>query len=99
MGAAAQCLLAACLPLRYALLPAPALLLCRLVKTVLMTAGLVEHGLDEDVIRGKYTAQVPGPNGALPTSPSENGVCLLMLAARTNQYVSRCFLPLPVPDP
>ncbi|KAK7964108.1 hypothetical protein PG996_008200 [Apiospora saccharicola] len=84
MGAAAQCLLAACLPLQYALLPAPALLLCRLVKTVLMTAGLVKHDFDEGVIRGKYTAQVPGPNGTLPTSPSENGVCLLMLAARTN---------------
>ncbi|KAK7911927.1 hypothetical protein PG985_014408 [Apiospora marii] len=84
MGAAVQCLLAACLPLQFALLPAPALLLCRLVKTALMSAGLIEHGLDEGVIRGKYTAQVPGPDGALPQSPSENGVCLLMLAARTS---------------
>ncbi|KAK8079000.1 hypothetical protein PG994_002807 [Apiospora phragmitis] len=84
MGAAAQCLLAACLPLRYALLPAPALLLCRLVKTLLMTAGLVPHDLAGDVIHGKYTAQVPGPNGAMPASPSQNGVCLLMLGARSS---------------
>ncbi|KAK8029880.1 hypothetical protein PG993_011171 [Apiospora rasikravindrae] len=84
MGAVAQCLLAACLPLPYALLPAPTLLLCRLLKTLLMTAGLVKHDLADDVIPGKFTAQIPGPDGAVPTLPSQNGVCLLMLAARSS---------------
>ncbi|KAK8062474.1 hypothetical protein PG997_014571 [Apiospora hydei] len=83
MGALVQCLLAVCLPLRFALLPAPTLLLCRLLKTLLMTAGLVKNDLADGVIRGKWTAQIPGPDGALPTSPSQNGVCLVMLAARS----------------
>ncbi|KAK8859418.1 hypothetical protein PGQ11_010152 [Apiospora arundinis] len=84
MGAVVQGLLVACLPFRYAVLPAPALLLCRMAKTLLMSNGFFRNSQAEGVIQGKFTAQVPGPDGAMPTLPSENPICVLILAARSN---------------
>ncbi|KAK8116684.1 uncharacterized protein PG998_004965 [Apiospora kogelbergensis] len=84
IGAVGQGLLVACLPFKYAVLPAQALLGYRLGKALLMHGGLLKNSQAEGVIQGKFTAQVPGPDGAVPTLPSENPICLLVLAARSN---------------
>lgn len=73
------------LPARYALLPALYLLLHRTVRAVMMASGVIPNTQMDGVVMGKYTAQIPDKDGTLPTRPSEQGIAVIMLAARSNQ--------------
>lgn len=58
--------------------------------TVLMAFGYIRNTNMDDVVWGKFSAQVPGRDGMLPEKGAAEDVTVIMLGARSNQYV--CFL-------
>lgn len=72
------------LPARHALLPALALLLYRLVHSLMMAAGVIPNSQMDGVVMGKFTAQPPAKDGSPPTGPAEQDIVVIILAARSN---------------
>jgi len=86
-GCVLQALISFALPPRYALLPVAAYLSHRLLYTILACLGLARYAQMDHVLPGKYTAQIPGRDGTPAQSPSEHDIAILILAARSNQWV------------
>ncbi|KAK1753167.1 hypothetical protein QBC47DRAFT_348657 [Echria macrotheca] len=84
IGAFFQGLSTLILPPRYALLPTVGYLTYRLLHTGLMYLGLVRNPSMDDVVMGKYTAQIPGRDGSPAQKPSEQDITVIILAARSN---------------
>lgn len=57
------------LPPGYALLPAVGFLLHRILRTLFMYLGLVPNPYMDDVLMGKFTAQIPARDGSSPRDP------------------------------
>lgn len=52
-----------------------------------MTLGLIRNPGMDDVIMGKFTALLPDRNGVFSGKAADQDVALILLAARSNQYV------------
>ena len=74
----------------YALAPAILLLGFRFVKNLLITFGILANPYMKDVIIGKYAAVYPDAQGGFGerATPSNGGVCVLLLGAQCNQYAT-----------
>ncbi len=85
MGSLVQGIASAFLPSKYALLPVVGFLSHRLLRTGLMYLGVIPNPQMDEVLMGKFTAQVPGRDGMPPRETSDQDVCIMILAARSNQ--------------
>lgn len=56
-------------------------------KTVLATLGLIKNHAMDGVIAGKFSALLPNRNGMFSGKAADQDVALILLAARSNQYV------------
>jgi hypothetical protein len=95
-GAALQSLLFLLLPTYVALLPTLLLISARITTFVLISHGSMRDPSFDKVKIGRLTAQIPCEDGSAPEKPAEKEVVILVLGARSNQYVSR-HSPLGVP--
>lgn len=59
--------------------------------TLLMALGYIRNTNMDGVVRGKFSAQVPGRNGVLPERGAGEDVTVILLGARSNQFVSFFF--------
>ncbi|MCJ1401655.1 hypothetical protein MMC11_004872 [Xylographa trunciseda] len=85
LGASLQSLLVLCLPTPYAVLPAVLLLSYRIIKVSCMTAGLIHDTTQDQVVKGRFTAQLcPGESFAAKQA-SEEEVVIFIIGARSNQ--------------
>lgn len=87
MGAALQGLVVLVFPSSYAVLPPILMLLYLLAKTILATFGLIKNPRMAGVIAGKFSALLPDRNGVFSGKAADQEVTLILLAARSNQYV------------
>jgi hypothetical protein len=88
LGALAQGIASLVLPARHALIPALFLLLQRIVRAIMMAKGSIPNSQMDGAVMGKFTAQIPGKDGSPPMGPSEQDIVVIILAARSNQYVA-----------
>ncbi|KAL2256726.1 hypothetical protein VTK26DRAFT_1222 [Humicola hyalothermophila] len=84
LGALTQGIASYFLPPRHALLPVTFLLLYRGLRSVLMAQGVLPNSQMDGVVMGKFTAQIPGPDGSPPTAPADQDVAAILLGARSN---------------
>jgi hypothetical protein len=93
LGAACQSFLLV-LPIRPSCALAPALLLLsyRLLRTLLMCVGLIHDPYIEGVIASKTVGVYPSTSNS-DKKPSDGEICVILLPARSNQYVSH---PIPI---
>jgi hypothetical protein len=56
-------------------------------KMSLTTLGFIKNPRMNGVIAGKFTALLPDRNGVLSGKAADQDVTLILLAARSNQYV------------
>lgn len=88
LGALLQGIATLVLPKSWALLPVVLLLLQRTIHTILACYGLTHNPHMDDVLPGRFTAQIPEKDGGPPpTEPAEQDVAIVLLALRSNQYV------------
>ncbi|KAK0654794.1 hypothetical protein B0T16DRAFT_395685 [Cercophora newfieldiana] len=83
-GAFVQGIASVCLPPTYALLPAAGFLLHRVLNTLFMYLGLVRNPHMDEVLLGKFTAQIPGRDGSPPRDPAQEDITVIILAGRSN---------------
>ncbi len=88
-GAALQCLLFLLLPTYVALFPTLLLISARIATFVLISHGMMRDPSFDKVKIGRLTAQIPYEDGSAPEKPAEKEVVILVLGARSNQYVPR----------
>lgn len=86
-GAALQCLLFLMLPKYVALLPSLLLVAARVATTGLISYGILHDPILDRVKKGRFTAQIPHEDGSAPEKAGEKEVVILVLGARSNQYV------------
>ena len=55
--------------------------------TMLITCGLIRNTNMDDVIMGKFSAQIPGRDGVMPKKGAEEDATVNLLGARSNQLV------------
>lgn len=55
--------------------------------TMLMACGLTRNTNMDDVVMGKFSAQIPGKDGVMPKRGAEEDVTVILLGARSNQLV------------
>lgn len=55
---------------------------------MLMTLGYIKNPQMDDRIMSKFSAQIPGRDGVLPKTGAQEEVTVILLGARSNQYVS-----------
>ena len=85
LGACAQSLLVFFLPTPYALLPAILLLSYRIIKVSCMTAGFIHDTTQDQVIKGRFTAQLlPGGSFEAKQATDEE-IVVFIVGARSNQ--------------
>lgn len=88
LGALLQGIASLVLPKSYALLPVVLILLQRALDMILACYGVTHNSHMDDVLPGRFTAQIPGHHGAPPpTKPAEHDVAVVLLGLRSNQYV------------
>jgi hypothetical protein len=85
LGACIQSVLVLTLPPRVAILPAALLLGFRIVKTTLMTGGLIHDTTQDRVIKGRHTAQLPYGSGPDAEKGVDEEMVLFIIGARSNQ--------------
>ena len=85
IGALMQSLLYHLLPLRIASLPAAILLALQVIKTTLMSKGLLHDTSLDNVLPGRRTAQIPNEDGTMPDKAADKEVVVFILGARSNQ--------------
>jgi hypothetical protein len=85
LGAVAQSLLCAFLPIRLAIAPAFLILLYRIVKVHLQAYHILpDHSLD-NIVRGKVSAQLPdSQTGRFGSTPAQQPVVIFLLGVRFN---------------
>jgi len=84
LGAVLQGLASLYLSPRYVLLPVIGYLLHRALWTLFMYRGLVRNPHMDEVMIGKFTAQIPGRDGSPPQQAAEQDITVIILAARSN---------------
>ncbi|KAL4864068.1 hypothetical protein BDV12DRAFT_17429 [Aspergillus spectabilis] len=84
LGAIAQGLVCAVVPLRYAIWPAVLMLSWGALESLLATLGWKENQQMKGVVLGKFSAQIPDREGEFADKPSGHGVVLILLSARSN---------------
>jgi hypothetical protein len=87
LGAAAQSFLHVLLPFRYAICPVAVFLSWGGLLTLLTFLKLSENQQMSDVVLGKFSAQIPDIQGVFPDNAAGHEVVLILLSARSNQYV------------
>ncbi len=92
-GAAIQCLLFILIPTYVALLPASLLITARIATFILISHGILHDPSFDNVKLGRLTAQIPFRDGSAPEKAGEKEVVILVLGARSNQYVPKDFQP------
>lgn len=88
-GAVIQSVITIILPTRIALLPAVLLLGTRIVLSTLRNEGLLQSSEAEAVVPGRYTAQIPNPDGSFPPTASAKEICIFIIATRSNHPKGR----------
>ncbi|KAL9601155.1 MAG: hypothetical protein Q9179_002959 [Wetmoreana sp. 5 TL-2023] len=88
LGAVIQSLLVITLPHHVALLPAALILGTRIILSTLRNEGFLPSSEAEAVVPGRYTAQVPNPDGSITTA-SANKICIFIIATRSNHPKGR----------
>ena len=88
-GAALQCLVFLTLPTYVAILPTLFLVSTRIVTFILIRCNFIPDPSFDKVKLGRLTAQIPHGDGTAPEKPAEKGIVVLVLGARSNQFVSR----------
>lgn len=63
------------------------ILIFRIVKTALQSYGILHNPEMDEAVLGKVSAQIPDLDGNMPTQPSQEGVVVLMLGIKSNQWV------------
>jgi hypothetical protein len=91
LGAVLQGLVVLVIPVSYAVLPPILILSYLLAKTGLMTLGIIKNPGMDGVVMGKFTALLPDRNGVFSGKAADQDVALILLAARSNQYVLSSF--------
>jgi hypothetical protein len=91
LGAVLQGLVVLVIPVSYAVLPPILILSYLFAKTGLMTLGLIKNPGMDGVVMGKFTALLPDRNGVFSGKAADQDVALILLAARSNQYVLSSF--------
>jgi hypothetical protein len=87
IGAAIQITLVSLLPPYLAIMPTLLLLLSRLGKSLLIRQGVLRDPSFDNVRLGRYSTQIPLPDGSTSPTPSDQQVVVFILGTRTNQYV------------
>ncbi len=87
--AALQCLLFLLLSTYVALFPTLLLISARIATFVLISHEMMRDPSFDKVKIERLTAQIPYENGSAPKKPAKKKVVILVLEARSNQYVSR----------
>lgn len=87
MGASLQGLVVLVIPSSYAVLPPILMLFYLFSKTILATLGLIKNPGMNGVIAGKFSALLPNRDGVFSGKAADQDVTLIILAARSNQYV------------
>lgn len=54
---------------------------------MLQSFGVLRNPLMDEILMGKYSVQIGDEHGNAPTESSQNPVAVIMLGARSNQYV------------
>ncbi|KAF2098409.1 hypothetical protein NA57DRAFT_77201 [Rhizodiscina lignyota] len=67
-----------------AVIPAAVLLGWRILDSVLMTVGLKHNPRMDNVLNTKFAAQFPDQTGAWGNKAAHNGICVILLGARSN---------------
>ena len=83
-GAVIQSLLAVILPAYVAVLPATLILGTRIVLSALRNEGFLAHTETKAVVPGRYTAQIPNPDGTSPSTAGAKEICIFIIATRSN---------------
>ena len=87
LGASLQGFVFLVFPSSYVVFPPILMLFYLFSKTAFATLGLIKnHGMD-GVIAGKFTALLPNRNGVFSGKAADQDISLIILAARSNQYV------------
>ena len=87
-GALVQCLLFLLLPTYVALFPTLSLITFRAFRFILVSFGILRDPSFDGIKLGRLTAQIPHEDGSAPKNAAEKEIVILVLGARSNQYVS-----------
>lgn len=85
LGACIQSLLVLFLPTKVALLPAALILGARITKVALMTGGFVHDTTQDQVIQGRFTAQLPYGRSPSTEKSAREEIVVFIIGARSNQ--------------
>jgi len=85
LGACFQTLFLSILPATLATTPALLLLLYRMVVSISTRKGLLPDPSTKGVRMGRFSNQIPEPDGSFASTPSYQEVVVLILGARSNQ--------------
>ncbi|SMR58500.1 unnamed protein product [Zymoseptoria tritici ST99CH_1E4] len=69
---------------RLSLLPAFTLILFRLLTTYLQTINILTNPNMSNIIPGKFSAQIPQPDGTFSAQPANSSIVVFHIGARTN---------------
>lgn len=87
IGAVVQGLLVVFVRPTFAVAPAALVLLYRLSRTMLQSFGVLRNPLMDEILMGKFSVQIGDEHGNAPTESAQQQVAVIMLGARSNQYV------------
>ena len=87
-GASVQCLLFLLLPTYVALLPTLSFIMLRVFTSILIDFGVLRDPSFDSIKLGRFTAQIPHEDGSAPKNAAEKEIVILVLGARSNQWVS-----------
>lgn len=86
LAASLQGLLTWLFPTALTFIPAVLVLAYRGLDVLLMTYGLKSNPAMDGIIPQKFSAQIPDQYGDFGDRPSRDGVVVLLLGAKSNQY-------------
>jgi hypothetical protein len=86
-GACLQSILLLFLPIRVVIFPIALILGLRIFTGAAMSQGFIHNPGADGVRYGSSTVIMPNDDGSIPAQFSEKGVVLLILGARSSQYV------------